>query len=118
MVMSQPSFNETIYSELSRICSGTYVAWPIGKAPPLPWFTYKRSHDGEVFADNSNYSLMPRYRVELLMKESDPQLISDFETALSKIGTWKLYEADWLDSENCLYHDYRLTLLPNREEDE
>lgn len=111
------SYNEILYTTLSVVCPGTYVAWPLGNAPKLPWFTYERQHDGEVFADNWNYGLMPRYRVELLFKEHDPTLIDDFEAALSKVGTWKLYEATMLDSENCLYHDYRLTLLPNREDD-
>lgn len=112
------TYNAILYSTLTEVCRGTYLAWAIGEAPPLPWFTYKREHDGEVYADNKNYSLMPRYRVELLFKEYDPTLIEDFEKALSAIGTWKLYESDMLDSENCLYHDYRLTLLPNREEEE
>lgn len=112
------TYNAILYGALTTVCPGTYVAWPIGDAPPLPWFTYKRQHDGEVFADNRNYGLMPRYRVELLFKENDPTLIEDFERALSSVGTWKLYEADMLDSENCLRHDYRLTLLPNREAEE
>ena len=116
--MTMSENNKAIYAALSVVCPGTYVAWPIGGAPPLPWFTYKREHDGEVFADNRNYGLMPRYRVELLFKENDPSLIDDFEAALSSISTWKLYESDMLDSENCLYHDYRLTLLPNREDEE
>ena len=109
------SLDEILFSELRTVCPGTYVSWPTGKAPPLPWFAYKREHDGEVFADNTNYGLMPRYRVELLFKEKDDSLIEDFEAALSRVGTWKLYEADYLDSEKCIDHDYRITLLPNRE---
>ena len=116
--MSSRTYNKTLYEALTKVCPGAYVGWPVGNAPPLPWFTYKREHDGEVFADNRNYGLMPRYRVELLFKENDPSLREDFEAALSEVSTWRLYESDMLDSENCLYHDYRLTLLPNRESEE
>lgn len=110
--------DERLFTELTRVCPGTYVAWPIGKAPALPWFTYKRQNGGEVFAGNANYGLLPRYRVELLFKEKDPVLVRDFEEALTRLGTWKLYDADYMDGENCIEHDYRLTLLPNREEED
>lgn len=108
--------NELLFRVLSEVCDGTYVAYP--ERHPLPFFVYKREHGGEVYADNYNYSLLPQYRVELLVKENDPELISKFESSLSRLGTWKLYDADWLDSENCIDHDYRLTLLPNREREE
>lgn len=108
--------NERVFGTLSHVCDGTYVAYAERHA--LPFFVYKRVNGGEVFADNDNYSLLPRYRVELLLKENDPRLIADFESALTELGTWKLYDADWLDSENCIDIDYRLTLLPNREREE
>lgn len=109
------SHDTLLFTTLSEVCPGTYVSWPTGKAPSLPWFAYKREHDGEVYADNQNYSLMPRYKVELLFREKDDALIEEFEAALSRIGTWKLYDASYLDSESCIDHDYRITLLPNRE---
>jgi hypothetical protein len=109
------NLDKLLYSSLTTVCPGTYVSWPTGKAPPLPWFAYERERGGEVFADNTNYDLMPRYRVELLFSEKDDALIEDFEAALSRVGTWKLYEAAYMDSEACIDHDYRITLLPNRE---
>lgn len=95
---------------LTGVCKGTYIAYPLGKAPPLPWFAYSRRSGEESYADNENYARLPRFRVELLFKEHDPQLVRKFEEALSRLGTWKLYSSDYLDSENCLIHDYRLSL--------
>lgn len=102
--------NAFLFKTLSEVCKGTYVAYQRGKAPPLPWFSYKPDNGEEVYADNENYSRIPRYRVELLFKENDPDLIRAFETALSRVGTWKRYDGDYVDSEDCLMHDYRLTM--------
>ena len=101
--------NELIYKTLTSVCPGAYAAYALGKAPALPWFVYDRRRGGEFFADDTNYALMPRYRVQLLFKENDPGLIERFEAALSKVGTWSLYNAEYLDSEGCLFHDYRLS---------
>lgn len=102
--------NAFLYETLSKVCKGTYVAYKPGKAPPLPWFVYTRRNGEEFFADDSNYARIPRYRVELLFEENDPVLVSRFEEALTEVGTWKLYSADYLDSEGCLIHDYRLSM--------
>lgn len=102
-----------VYQRLTDVCPGTYVAYKPGKAPPLPWFCYQRAPYEEYYADNSNYTLFPRYRVELYMKDHDDQLVEDFERALSELGTYRLYNADYLDSESCILHDYRLQFLPN-----
>lgn len=102
--------NEFLYKTLTRVCPGTYAAYTPGKTPPLPWFVYQRRRGGEFFADDTNYGLLPRYRVQLLFKENDPSLIDRFEEALSEAGTWALYNAEYLNSEGCLLHDYRLSL--------
>lgn len=107
--------NAAVYSTLSKVCPGRYVAFVPGKVPPLPWFVYKRVNGGEVFADNSNYSLMHRYRVELFFEENDPELIASFEAALGELGTYRLYDANWMDSEGCLMHDYRLAYHPHND---
>ena len=102
--------NAFVYRTLSGVCPGAYVAYPVGDTPGLPFFVYKRVNGGEVYADDGNYALIPRYRVELLIKENDPLLVERFEDALSELGTWRLYDADWLDSEGCIDHDYRLSI--------
>jgi len=102
--------NQFLYETLCGVCKGTYLAYQRGKAPALPWFVYERQNGEEVFADNANYSRLPKYRVQLLFKENDPKLIDEFEAALSRIGTWRLYDAGYLDSEDCIVHDYRISL--------
>jgi len=102
--------DEFVYTTLTRVCPGTYIAYDQGHAPALPWFAYSPRRGGEVFADDENYSRLPRYRVELLFKEMDKDLIARFEEALSQLGTWSLYLSDYLETERCLYHDYRLSL--------
>ena len=102
--------NAFLFKTLSEVCKGTYVAYQRGKAPPLPWFAYKRENGEEGYADDTNYIRIPRYRVELLFKENDPDLVDAFEAALSRVGTWRLYDADYVDSEDCLMHDYRLSM--------
>ncbi len=107
--------NERLFSRLLDVVPGTYLAWPVGKAPPLPWFTYEREYGGHAYADNTNYALMPRYQVDLYFAENDPDLIAMFEEAISDLGTYRLYNADYIDTEGCYRHDYRLTLLPDNE---
>ena len=104
----------TLAKTLTRVCQGTYVAYEPKKAPPLPWFVYSHERGEEFFADNSNYSRLPRYRVELFFKENDPDLIERFESALDELGTWRIYDSDYVNSERCLMHDYRLAFHPNR----
>lgn len=99
-----------LYQTLKGVCPGTYAAYRPGKAPSLPWFCFTRRHGEEVFADSTNYSRLPRYRVELLFKDKDPSLVESFEEALSRLGTWSLYDSDYVDSEACMLHDYRLSL--------
>lgn len=100
--------DEVVYKVLSEVCPGTYEAWDTGKAPALPWFAWSYRRGGEFFADDSNYSRLPHYRVELLFKEMDPELIGRFEDALSRLGTWRLYNADKNEAERCYVHDYNL----------
>ena len=95
---------------LTKVCPGTKLAYRPRKAPPLPWFAYNRMNGEEFYADNGNYARMPKFRVELLLKEDDPSLIGRFEAALSELGTWKLYDSDYIDTENCLIYDYRLSM--------
>lgn len=105
-----------LYKTLTKVVPGTYLAYVPGNAPPLPWFAYSRRNGEEFFADDTNYSRLPRYRVELLFKENDPELVESFESALSELGTWRLSSADYLESENCYMHDYRLSMTKRESE--
>ena len=42
---------ESVYETLlTSGIKGTYVAYPVGKAPPLPWFTYREEDNGDDIA--------------------------------------------------------------------
>lgn len=100
-----------VYNTLKDLTGlpGTRRAWPFGQVPPLPWFVYYRDRKGEVHADNDNYFLIPRYKVELYTKENDPELVSIFMDAISTLGPYRHRET-WLDSENCTMHTFTFTL--------
>lgn len=89
---------------------GTKIAWPLGKAPKLPWFTYKRLKKGEVFADDRNYAKMQRYQIDLYQAEPDDAVIESFEEALDRIGphaaneVWNAVEDCWITSYTLTYH--------------
>lgn len=103
--------DERVFSTLTKATGlpGTKLAWPLGNAPNLPWFVYLLDKKGEVFADNDNYTIMPRYRAELYIRENDPELVALFESAVSTLGPYRHRES-WLDSENCQMHSYTFTL--------
>lgn len=92
---------------------GTKVGWPIGGAPPLPWFTYKRVKGGEFFGDDSNYALMQRYDVDLYQKDADDDVRDEFELALAKVGPFKSIES-WIPTEDCWVTSYSVTYHPNK----
>lgn len=87
---------------------GVKVAWQEGHAPPLPWFTYKRKRGGDLFADDSNYSKLPRYEVELYQRENDPETRELLEERIAEIGPFTAYET-WIPTEQCLCTTYSFT---------
>lgn len=104
--------DEAVYSVLSESgLRGTKVAWPLGEAPSLPWFTYKRLKKGEVFADDRNYAKMQRYQVDLYQSDLDDEVVERLEAALDRIGPHSANEV-WNAVENCWITSYTLTYHP------
>lgn len=107
--------DKTVFKALLRSgLPGTKYAWQEGHAPPLPWFVYMRRRGGEVLADDSNYSELPRYRVELYQREDDPSVREALEEVLRSedcIGPYTTYE-DWIPTEQCLMTTYYFTFHP------
>lgn len=87
---------------------GAKSGWPIGGAPPLPWFIYKRSKGGEFYADDSNYMFMRRYEVDLYQREDSEEEVEALEEALAQIGPFRFVEK-WITSENCWVSSYYVT---------
>lgn len=106
---------EDVFKTLSAVgIPGTWVAWRHGSVKPLPWFVFSRESGGEVMADNSNYACLPRFRVELMLAESDPELQARFEEALGSIGPFTSNEG-WIPGENAYQIAYSITWHPHRE---
>lgn len=104
--------DELVYTTLKTSgLPGTKAAWPVGKAPELPWFVYKQDRGGEVFADNSNYEHMRRYTAELYMKDYDQEVVDRFEEALAVLSPYTSNES-WIPSENCFMRSYEFTYHP------
>lgn len=102
--------NEVVYQTVSGVgIPGTYAAYQEGSAPALPWFVYIRERGGEVYADDSNYATLPRYRVELYMAERDSDLIASVGEAIG--GRFGPYSTDesWILSEHVLMVSYEFT---------
>lgn len=93
---------------LSSGIPGTKVSWQEGHAPPLPWFTYQRKKKGEVFAEDGNYSALPRYEADLYIRENDTEVREAFEEAVASIGPYTAYET-WIPTEQCLEVSYAFT---------
>lgn len=107
------SYDDAVYAALTQSgLKGTKYAWPIGGAPPLPWFTYRRTKGGEVFADDGNFALMRHYDIELYQRELDDEVRDHFEEYVATIGPFSSFET-WIPSENCWQTSYRVTYHPN-----
>ena len=105
--------DEVVFSALrSSGIPGTKAAWPLGKAPKLPWYVYYQDRGGEVFADNANYERLTPYTAELYMKDIDQGVISRFEEALGKLSPYTSNET-WVSSENCFMRTYEFTFYPD-----
>ena len=105
--------DEAVYAALlTSGLPGTYDAWPLGQSSPLPWFVYRDAKGGEVFADDSNYTKMHRYEVDLYQRERDPEVQETFETALKSIGPYACTDK-WVSSENCKVISYSVTYHPH-----
>lgn len=101
--------NEEVYATLSATgLPGALSAWPIGQAPPLPWFVYYVQEGGEVFADDSNFTKLVRYRAELWTAQNDEEVRATFESAVSQIGPFTTNEG-WVPSENAYMVAYTFT---------
>lgn len=77
----------------------TYRAWPVKKAPPLPYICYLVSYSNNFGADNCVYYPVNHIQVELYTELKDPNAEDKVETALSSLF-WEKTE-EYIDSEKC-----------------
>lgn len=86
----------------------TYLAWPTGHAPALPWCVWLEDDHGEFYADDSNYAALPRIRVELYQSEHDESVTAKVRDALRVLGPTS-ERTDWVESEGCEMTSFEFT---------
>jgi 3',5'-cyclic AMP phosphodiesterase CpdA len=87
-----------------------YRAWPVGKAPKLPFICYLATSTDNFDADNSVYHVLQSVDVELYTAKKSVEAEELIEAKFAECGlVWDKYE-EWLDSENCYEIIYTITL--------
>lgn len=85
----------------------TYLEWPEGAAPELPFVCYLATGTNLTFADGRVYYAYEDVRVELYEKALDPALEKTVEAALAGFH-WKKGERVYLRSERCWLVPYEI----------
>lgn len=87
-----------------------YRAFPVGKAPKLPFICYLATQTDNFDADNSVYHVLQGVDIELYTKDKSEATEQLIEAKLDEINlVWNKYE-EWLDSEECYEIVYSITL--------
>lgn len=83
-----------------------YRAFPVGKAPPLPFLCYLFSYTNNFDADDRVYQVINRVTIELYTEAKDPATEMLVETALDGL-CWEKSE-EYLDDERCYEITYEI----------
>ena len=88
----------------------TYRAWPVGKAPELPFICYLADDTDNFMADNKVYHVIQNVDVELYTALKDETAEGLLEEKFAEVGmVWEKTE-DYLDDEDCYEVLYTITL--------
>lgn len=87
-----------------------YRAFPVGKAPKLPFICYMVSGTDNFIADSRVYEVRTEVNVELYTANKDIQTERRIESAFDEVGLiWDKYE-EYLDSEQVYEIVYSITI--------
>ena len=88
-----------------------YRAFPVGKAPKLPFICYLCTNTDNFDADDYVYQVIQEVDIELYTAKKDEKSESAIEKMLAdnRLG-WEKYE-DYIDSENCYMITYSTALI-------
>lgn len=87
-----------------------YRAFPVGKAPKLPFICYLATNTNNFDADNSVFHVLQEVDIELYTREKSETTEALIEAKLDELNlVWNKYE-EWLDSEECYEIIYTVTL--------
>ena len=83
-----------------------YRAFPVGKAPKLPFICYLCTNTDNFFADGKTFRVIQGVDVELYTAKKDITTEGLVENKLNECGLgWQKYE-EYLDSEDCYMITY------------
>ena len=87
-----------------------YRAFPVGKAPKLPFICYLCTNTNNFVADNFVYKVVQEVDIELYTAKKDEKSEQAIESMLNENSiVWEKYE-DYLDSEDCYMISYTITI--------
>lgn len=88
-----------------------YRAFPVGKAPKLPFICYLCTNTNNFDADDYVFQVIQGVDVELYTTKKDEESERAVEAKLNENGLgWEKYE-EYLDSENCYMITYSTELV-------
>ena len=88
-----------------------YRAFPVGKAPKLPFICYLCTNTNNFNADDEVYQIIQELDIELYTAKKDEASEMAIEAMLAEYHlSWDKYE-DYLDSENCYMITYSTSLV-------
>ena len=101
----------TIISEISTFQNKVaYRAFPVGKAPKLPFVCYLATDTDNFDADNRVYQVIQNVDVELYTEKKDPAVEKQLEAACdANYIPWDKTET-WLDDEQCYEILYEISI--------
>ncbi len=87
-----------------------YRAFPVGKAPKLPFICYLATSTDNFDADNKVYHVLQGVDIELYTKEKSETTEALVESKFEELGLVWDKDEEWLDSEECYEIIYSVTL--------
>ena len=106
------TLHERLFFELSKTgLPVEYLSPRKGHIPKLPFLVYYRYKDATFVADNSRYSDIEEFYIELYQKQRDRECEQKVEEALSNLGVFRRETETWIDRENCQLTTYKISLV-------
>lgn len=88
-----------------------YRAFPVGKAPKLPFICYLCTNTDNFAADDYVWQVIQEVDIELYTAKKDEKSERAVESKLNELElVWDKYE-EYIDSENCYMITYSVSLV-------
>lgn len=84
----------------------TFLEWPEGAVPPMPYLVYLAPYTNNFAADGTAYFVVNHVQIELYTKLKDPVAEGKVEQALSSLYWEK--NTEYLDTEKCYQTIYEI----------